>query len=229
MESLQYLPFAALPVPGGRSEPVPMVVEHEIVGLPSASVLAVLRRETRGRTASAQGGRRPGRSGVRTRRSPAGHDGAADRLGAQSSGTGLHRGRLTVTERSARPGSRGRRHPGLPATGCDAAGSQHHPCDRSCGDDAAGDRLRRKSGHRDESRARPVQDRALRHPRCLQQREPWAVRHRPLDAGRAGHAQDGFLRLHDIYGLQLPAELVVLSACDTALGKQVRGAKGSLG
>jgi len=38
-----------------------------------------------------------------------------------------------------------------------------------------------------------------------------------------GQARDGFLRLHDIYGLQLPAELVVLSACNTALGKQVRG------
>ena len=44
--ALQYLPFAALPVPGRRAGPVPMVVEHEIVSLPSASVLAVLRRET---------------------------------------------------------------------------------------------------------------------------------------------------------------------------------------
>lgn len=38
-----------------------------------------------------------------------------------------------------------------------------------------------------------------------------------------GQPQDGFLRLHDIYGLRLSAELVVLSACSTALGKQVRG------
>jgi hypothetical protein len=47
--ALQYLPFAALPVPGRSGAPVPMVVEHEIASLPSASVLAVLRRETRGR------------------------------------------------------------------------------------------------------------------------------------------------------------------------------------
>ena len=38
-----------------------------------------------------------------------------------------------------------------------------------------------------------------------------------------GRPQDGFLRLHDIYGLRLPAELVVLSACSTALGKHVSG------
>jgi CHAT domain-containing protein len=31
------------------------------------------------------------------------------------------------------------------------------------------------------------------------------------------------LRLHDIYNLNLPADLVVLSACQTAVGKQIRG------
>jgi len=38
-----------------------------------------------------------------------------------------------------------------------------------------------------------------------------------------GHAQQGFLRLHDIYNLELPVELVVLSACNTGLGKDVKG------
>src|SRR5262249_53723384 len=38
-----------------------------------------------------------------------------------------------------------------------------------------------------------------------------------------GHPQDGFLRLHDIYNLKLGADLVVLSACQTGLGKEVKG------
>jgi CHAT domain-containing protein len=38
-----------------------------------------------------------------------------------------------------------------------------------------------------------------------------------------GQPQDGFLRLHDIYNLKLSANLVVLSACNTGLGKEVKG------
>jgi CHAT domain-containing protein len=35
--------------------------------------------------------------------------------------------------------------------------------------------------------------------------------------------QGGFLRTIDIFNLNLPADLVVLSACETGLGKEIRG------
>ena len=40
---------------------------------------------------------------------------------------------------------------------------------------------------------------------------------------QAGRLQNGFLRLYDICNLKLRADLVVLSACQTALGKEVKG------
>src|SRR6185369_8876456 len=53
--ALQYLPFAALPVPEAVKGDlkswvsVPLIARHEIVSLPSASTLAVLRKELAGR------------------------------------------------------------------------------------------------------------------------------------------------------------------------------------
>ena len=38
-----------------------------------------------------------------------------------------------------------------------------------------------------------------------------------------GRPQNGFLRLYDLYDLKLSADLVVLSACQTALGKEIGG------
>jgi CHAT domain-containing protein/tetratricopeptide (TPR) repeat protein len=40
---------------------------------------------------------------------------------------------------------------------------------------------------------------------------------------RDGRPQDGFLRAHELYDLKLGADLVVLSACETALGREFKG------
>ena len=40
---------------------------------------------------------------------------------------------------------------------------------------------------------------------------------------KRGQEQEGYLTLHDIYDLDLPIDLVVLSACQTGVGKQVPG------
>jgi CHAT domain-containing protein len=38
-----------------------------------------------------------------------------------------------------------------------------------------------------------------------------------------GKQQNGFLRLYDVYNMNLKADLVVLSACQTALGRDIKG------
>src|SRR5262249_22091816 len=40
---------------------------------------------------------------------------------------------------------------------------------------------------------------------------------------RDGRPQNGFLELQDVYNLKLPVDMVVLSACQSGLGKEVQG------
>jgi CHAT domain-containing protein len=56
---LQYIPFAALPAPsdaqgGNNVSSSPLIRDHEVVNLPSASVLAVLKKQTAGRAPAAK-------------------------------------------------------------------------------------------------------------------------------------------------------------------------------
>ena len=209
--ALQYVPFGALPRPGGGSERVPLVADHEVVSLPSASALAVLRRETAGRMPRAGAvavladpvfeGDDP-RLRAAVRRSGADAAGPAGASGqAPASGRPLHPVRLAATRLEA-------------AAIIRAAGM-----DRS---------LKRLDF--DASRAAALSP-ELGHYRIVH-----FATHGVFDNDNPGMSgimlslfdgrgrpQDGFLRLHDIYGLTLPVDLVVLSACNTALGRQVTG------
>jgi len=204
--ALQYVPFPALPVPGRSGEPVPMVVEHEIVSLPSASVLAVLRRETRDRT--------PPAKVVAVLADPVfeADDPRLRAVGGATPPTGSG-------DRAAR-GDAARGYPRLAATRQEA--------DAIVAMAPRGTALRAVDFA--ASRATAMS------PDLARYRIVHFATHGVLDNenpglsgvvlslfGERGQAQDGVLRLHDIYGLHLPAELVVLSACNTALGRPVRG------
>ena len=64
----------------------------------------------------------------------------------------------------------------------------------------------------------------LRHPRRARQPPPGALEAGALALRRAGRRpRTASCRLNDIYNLHLDADLVVLSACRTALGQEIRG------
>ena len=173
---------------------MPMLAEHEIVSLPSASVLAVLRRESMRR---AEAGR-----GVAVFADPVFEvDDPRLRGRGRSEGQDARWPRLAATRQEA-----------------DAISA------------AAPAGLTLKRTGFDASRA------AVREATLGQYRIVHFATHGIVDNenpglsglmlslyNEKGQAQDGFLRLHDIYNLRLAAELIVLSACSTALGKQLKG------
>jgi CHAT domain-containing protein/tetratricopeptide (TPR) repeat protein len=214
---LQYIPFAALPAPGRHAEPRPLVADHEIVNLPSASVLAVLRRETASRA-------RPPRE-VAVLADPV-FEADDPRL----------RARARSAQPPGRPAgtARGRAPQSTPAVIREGSwnltrlASTRREADAIVAAAPPGTTLSRMDF--DASRA------AALSPELAQYRIVHFATHGVLDNenpglsglilslfDERGQPQDGFLRLPDIYGLQLPADLVVLSACDTALGRPVRG------
>jgi CHAT domain-containing protein len=199
---LEYIPFAALPHPDHRQRR--LVEEHEVVRLPSASVLAVLRQQTAARTPA------PGLVAILA--DPV-FDADDPRLASLAPGEEEQEamdlpplGRLRSSSREAEAiVSLAGEGTALVALGFDA--NRELATSRRL----AGYRFLHFATH-------AVVDND--HP------ELSAVVLSRFDAG--GLRRDGRLRLHELYGLQLPADLVVLSACRTALGKEVRG-EGLLG
>ncbi len=206
--ALETVPFAALPDPasaGPCSEAPPLVAGHEIVDLPSVATLAAQRRLLAKREPA------PGWLAVVADPVYGPGDGRLAR-----SGPGATAARTAAT----RGGGSSGRFRRLPYSGEEAAAV------------LAGlppDRVFSATGF-DASKA-TVSGGALAGFRVLH-----FATHGALDAeqpllsflalsnrDRRGRPVDGALYAHEIYDLDLPAELVVLSACDTALGRPVRG------
>jgi CHAT domain-containing protein len=191
--ALQYVPFGALPAPGTRGEPVPMLVQHEIVSVPSASVLAALQRPRSG----------PPPAGTIAVLADPVFEADDPRLGAARARPARSGGfpRLAATRREAEsivataPRGTTRRALDFAASRATAL----HP-------DLGGFRIVHFATHG-----------------VFDNESPGLSGIVLSMFDQEGRSRDGFLRLRDIYGLNLSADLVVLSACNTALGKQVRG------
>jgi CHAT domain-containing protein/tetratricopeptide (TPR) repeat protein len=221
--ALQYVPFASLPWPG--SETV-LLSTFEIVSAPSASVIATVRREARLRPPAAKVAAifadpvfEPSDPRVALARGkglltavPAAPRAAGPAAPVEQALRGLRDirggglGRLPFSRREAEviasltPTGRT-----LTATGFDAS------------------REAATSPRLGEYRIVHFATHAV-----LNTRRPELSGVVLSLVDRAGRSQDGFLRLHDVYNLALGANLVVLSGCQTALGKDLRG-EGLLG
>ncbi|HEY2293303.1 MAG TPA: CHAT domain-containing tetratricopeptide repeat protein, partial [Thermoanaerobaculia bacterium] len=180
--ALFYLPFAALSVPGSSE---PLVAAHEIVISPSASALAVARRELAGRRSA------PGALAVVADPELA-TSGARDRLRPLPYSSQEAKDLLAL----APPDQR------LAALGFDASR------EAVLSGKLAGYRIVHLATHGELDTEHPELSKLV---------------FSQVDEHGRPRGEDGFVWAHEIYGLRLPADLVVLSACSTALGKEIRG------
>jgi CHAT domain-containing protein/Tfp pilus assembly protein PilF len=208
---LQSVPFGVLPDPQVSPVPVkydqwpsPLIVEHEIVRIPSASVAAAIRTRSTGRK------RPPNRLGVLSDPVSSIHD---ERLGGPSAISHQIRSESTIN-------------------------SLYGEFDRLEHAKEEVDAILMEAGPRgvwsatgfDVTREMVLSGR-LRSFQNLHftMHGQWSGEDGRDSAlvlslrDRHGHYRDGFLRASAIYNLDLPASLVVLSACNTGRGESVAG------
>jgi len=230
--ALQFVPFAVLPNPGREGL---MFEQHEIISLPSLSALVELRTDT------AQRARAPGLLAIFADpvfeaddpRITRGADRAASMPvpRTRNRGSGIRTRLALQPELGPRPGAM-RGFFDLLGTGEDASFHRllyaRYEAD-SIEAIAAGQDVKTLRGFDANKKLATTMDLSeyriihfathslldFRHPELscivLSQRD------------EQGAEQDGFLRLNNIYNMKLSADLVVLSACQTAVGREVRG------
>jgi CHAT domain-containing protein/tetratricopeptide (TPR) repeat protein len=231
--ALQYIPFAALPEPSPENDkvrnsgagPQPLFVEHEIVSLPSASTLATLRRET--------AGRKPAEKSLAVLADPVFSDDdirVRRDVGKAIAQRTTRSADSDETDIISLQMTRSGRETGV--VGAEAGFGRLISTRREATAISALVPERERIRALDFEACRTT---ALR-PELGEYRIVHFATHGLLNnihpelsgvvlslVDKEGRRQDGFLRLQDIYNLKLSADLVVLSACQTGLGKEIKG------
>jgi CHAT domain-containing protein/Tfp pilus assembly protein PilF len=217
--ALDYIPFDVLPDPRRTGRPEPLLARHEVVSLPSASVLAAERKEL---------ARRPPARNLaivladpvfRAEDPRVAHGALAPAAGSTPAVAGVAAGRRGEAGPASTVPTRLRfsrqealaiaalAPPGAVATRLDFAADRDFVVAGGLRDF----RYVHFATHGVFDAARP---------------ELSGLALSLVDA--AGAPREGFVRLRDVYALDLQADLVVLSGCETALGREIRG-EGLLG
>jgi len=205
---LQYIPFAALDEGG-----TPLMIKHEIVTLPSVSVLGVLRQEIKERVPAPKSiavFADPVFESTDARFSSKAQNIETNLLDAPAGGE--------VTRAANESGLMN--FPRLRFSREEAKQIlKFAPKNQSL---AAVD----FAANRDEATSSDLQDYRIVH---FATHGIINSRHAELSGivlslvDQKGKPQNGFLRLYDVYNMNLKADLVVLSACQTALGRDIKG------
>ena len=216
--ALQYIPFAMLPDPlAGNSQP--LIVDHEVVSLPSASALAIQRTELAGRQPAPKmlaviADPVFDRTDVRVK---TGSSGATDKdqIASTADSRSLEHIADTSDDKTGRMVIRRLAFTRQEADGLLALAPKASSLRET---DFQANRTNVMNGDLAEYRYVHFATHGL-----LDSERPGLSALVLSTVDENGKARDGFLRANDIYNMKLPAELVVLSACQTGLGKEVKG------